>query len=75
LDGVTYQTLSQPADPNYALYFDDAYLSGEKHPNTGYTRVTVSPGQVKVEYVRSVLPAHETAARRQGAVITSYSLQ
>ncbi len=74
LDGVTYQTLSQPADPNYALYFDDAYLSGEKHANTGYTRVTVSPTQVKVEYVRSVLPVHETASRRHGAVVTSYTL-
>lgn len=74
LDGVTYQTLSQPADPNYALYFDEAYRSGEKHPNTGYTRVTVSPAQIRVEYVRSVLPAHETAARRQGAIVTSYTL-
>ncbi len=74
LDGVVYQTLSQPADPNYALYFDEAYLSGEKHPNTGYTRVTVTPSQVKVEYVRSVLPAHETAARRHGSVVTSYTV-
>ncbi|MFM8344472.1 MAG: metallophosphoesterase family protein [Betaproteobacteria bacterium] len=75
LDGVVYQTLSQPADPNYALYFDEAYKSGEKHPNTGYTRVTVSPTQVKVEYVRSLLPKDETAARRQGSVVTSYTLQ
>ncbi|NBX96275.1 MAG: hypothetical protein EBQ88_06035 [Betaproteobacteria bacterium] len=74
LDGVVYQTLSQPADPNYALYFDEAYKSGEKHPNTGYTRVTVSPTQVKVEYVRSLLPKDETAARRQGGVVTSYTL-
>ncbi|MBU6195260.1 MAG: metallophosphoesterase [Burkholderiales bacterium] len=74
LDGVVYQTLSQPADPNYALYFDEAYKSGEKHPNTGYTRVTVSPTQVRVEYVRSLLPKDETAARRQGSVVTSYTL-
>ena len=74
LDGVVYQTLSQPADPNYALYFDEAYQSGEKHPNTGYTRVTVSPNQVKVEYVRSLLPKDETAARRHGAVVTSYTV-
>jgi hypothetical protein len=74
LDGVVYQTLSQPADPNYALYFDEAYKSGDKFPNTGYTRVTVSPSQVQVEYVRSVLPKDETAARRQGSVVMSYTL-
>ena len=71
---MLYQTLTQPPDPNYALYFDEAYKSGEKHPNTGYTRVTVSPTQVRVEYVRSLLPKDETAARRQGSVVTSYTL-
>ena len=76
LDGVTYQTLSQPADPNYALNYADAYLSGEKHPSSGYTRVSVDPsGGVKVEYVLSVLPQHETATRRHGAVATSYTLR
>lgn len=74
LDGVTYQTLSEPADPNYALYFDDAYLSGDKFPNSGYTRVSVSPANVKVEYVRSYLPAHETPTQRHGTVAASYTL-
>ena len=76
LDGVTYQTLSQPADPNYALNYADAYLSGEKHPSSGYTRVSVDPvAGVKVEYVLSVLPQHETTTRRHGAVATSYTLR
>ena len=74
LDGVTYQTLSEPADPNYALYYDDAYLSGDKFPNSGYTRVNVSPSGVKVEYVRSYLPAHENATQRHGTVAASYTL-
>jgi hypothetical protein len=74
LDGLTYQTLSEPADPNYALYYSDAYLSGDKFPNTGYTRVTVSPSGVKVEYVRTWLPADETGGRLNGAVAFSYSI-
>ncbi len=45
LDGVTYQTRSEPADPNYSLF--NADLTGDKSPNTGYTRVTVAPSGVK----------------------------
>ena len=55
LDGVVYQTLPEPADPNYSLFNADAYLSGDKLPNSGHVRVSVSPEGVKVEYVRSFL--------------------
>jgi hypothetical protein len=74
LDGVTYQTLPEPADPNYTLYNADSYRSGDKLPNTGYARVTVSPGGVKVEYVRTYLPADEGAGRVSGTVAYSYTL-
>ncbi len=75
LDGVTYQTLPQPADPNYAFDNEDAYQSGDKFPNSGYTRVTVAPGGVKVEYVRMYLPADEGAGKTSGSVAFSYTLQ
>ncbi len=55
LDGVIYQTLPEPADPNYALYFDDIYTSGDIFPNSGHVRVTVSPDGVTVDYIRSYL--------------------
>ena len=74
LDGVTYQTLPEPADAQYAFRNDDAYESGDKFPNSGYTRVTVSPGAVKVEYVRMYLAADERPDRVSGAVAFSYSL-
>jgi hypothetical protein len=74
LDGVTYQTLSEPADPHYTLYNADVYLSGDKLPNTGYTRVNVSPAGVKVEYVRTYLPADETIGRQSGAAAFGYLL-
>lgn len=74
LDGVTYQTLSEPADPNYSLFNADAYLSGDRLPNTGYTRVVVSPDGVRVEYVRTYLPGDEEAGYRNGEVAFRYAL-
>ena len=74
LDGVTYQTLSVPADPNYALDNDPAYRSGDKFPNTGYTRVTVAPTGVKVDYVRTYLPSDEGPGKISGSIAFSYSL-
>ena len=74
LDGVVYQTLSEPADPNYSLFNADAFRSGEKHPNSGYTRVTVSPTGVTVAYVRVFLPSDEGPGRTSGMVATSYTV-
>ncbi|MBU6377497.1 MAG: metallophosphoesterase [Gammaproteobacteria bacterium] len=74
LDGVTYQTLPEPADAQYAFRNDDAYETGDKFPNSGYTRVTVSPGGVKVEYVRTFLPADEGPGKTSGAVAFTYQL-
>jgi hypothetical protein len=55
LDGVIYQTLPQPADPNYASSNAESYHSGDKFPNSGHVRVTVAPDGVKVDYIRSFL--------------------
>lgn len=74
LDGVIYQSLPEPADPFYTLYNDDAYLSGDKFSNTGYTRVAVSPSQLKVDYVRTYLPGDENAERINGKTAFSYSI-
>ena len=74
LDGVIYQTLPEPADPNYALHYADAYASGDKFPNSGYTRVRVTPAGVTVEYVRSFLPKDEGPGRVHGAVAFGYTV-
>ncbi len=74
LDGVIYQTLPEPADPFYTLYNSDAFLTGDKFPNTGYTRVTVSPLAVKVDYVRTWLPTDEGPGKVNGSAAFSYSI-
>jgi hypothetical protein len=55
LGGVVYQTLPEPANPNYTWENASAYGSGHKFPNSGHVRVTVSPNGVTVEYIRSYL--------------------
>lgn len=72
LDGVVYQAISEPADPNYSLFNADAYTTGVKFPNSGYTRVTVGPGGAKVEYVRMYKTADEAPGRTSGTVAYSY---
>lgn len=79
LDGVVYQEVSSPADQDYdeltnwaAAYTDETSVILE---NSGYTRVSVSPEEVKVDYVRSYLPEHENAERQTGEVAYSYVIK
>jgi hypothetical protein len=74
LDGVTYQSLGNPADPNYSLFNSDAYATGERFPNSGYARVTVAPDAAKVEYVRTYLPADEGPAKKNGTAEFAYTI-
>ena len=75
LDGVVYQEVSSPADKDYELakwvtaYTDDSSVI---RPNTGYTRVSVSPEQVQVDYVRTYLPEDENQDQISGEVVYSY---
>jgi hypothetical protein len=62
LDGVIYQSLPTPADPNYAFDNADAYKTGDKLPASGHVRVTVSPVGVTVDYFRSYLDKPDEVA-------------
>lgn len=53
LDGVVYQSVPNPADDTHTAFNKEAYFSGDILPNSGFLHVTVNPGDVKVEYVRS----------------------
>ena len=68
LDGVAYLTLPEPANPFYSQENFDAYLSGDKLPNSGHVRVTVAPEGVTVNYIRAYLPKDESATQINGTV-------
>ena len=74
-DGLVYQEVPMPADHGYFTYNEERYESGVKLPNSGHLRVTVSPENVKVEYVRSFLPKDEAAQRKTGDIAHSYSVK
>lgn len=73
-DGVIYQTVPEPADPNYTLFNREAYRSGVCLPNSGRVRVTVSPDTAKVEYVRSYRAGEATPEHPDGEVAYSYAI-
>jgi Calcineurin-like phosphoesterase len=62
LDGVIYQSLPEPANPFYSWENADAYQTGDKFPNSGRLRVTVSPEGVKLDYIRSYLDKPDEVA-------------
>jgi len=74
LDGVVYQELPEPADPNYTLYNKEAYRSGDAVPNSGRLRVTVSPEKVSVDYIRSYLPKDATSEHPDGEIAFHYEI-
>ncbi len=74
-DGIIYQEVPMPADHGYVTYNAERYGSGVKRPNAGHLRVTVAPEGVKVEYVRSYLPADEAAGHTSGEIAHSYTLK
>ena len=61
IDGIVYQEVPNPADATpgeefCGSCFYEYYKSGIVLPNSGYLNVTVSPEQVRVDYVKSYLP-------------------
>jgi hypothetical protein len=78
LDGIVYQEVPQPGAKNFssgpALAAEYHYASGTILSSSGHLRVTVSPERVRVEYVRSWLPALETSRRTNGQVDDSWTV-
>ena len=76
-DGIIYQETPNPANPNYedANSWRSAYKTGDYLPASGHLRVTVSPQNAKVDYVRSWMPKDETSEHKQGEVAFSYTIK
>ena len=73
-DGIVYQETPNPADSGYEAFNREAYRSGDILPNSGYLRVTVSPSNAKVEYIRSYLPKDEKPDHRNAEIAFSYTV-
>lgn len=74
LDGVIYQSVPNPADPTYTAFNASSYTSGITLPNSGFLYVTVSPENVKVDYISAVLPGDETTDHKNAKVCYSYEI-
>ncbi len=75
-DGVIYQEVQTPADSNYGDGGNSAaYKTGDHLSAAGHLRVTVSPDNAKVEYIRSWMPKDVNAEHKQGEVAFSYMIK
>ena len=72
---MVYQELPMPSDYTYEALNEERYAGGTKLGNSGYVNVTVSPTEVKVEYVRTYLAKDVTADRKSGAVAHTYTVK
>lgn len=72
LDGIIYQEVPNPADNTYTAFNRDAYKSGDIFSNSGFLNVFVSADQVKVDYVKAVLPNDESSQNKNGDIEFSY---
>jgi uncharacterized repeat protein (TIGR02543 family) len=72
-DGIVYQLVPQPSDSSYGngfnLYHESDPYAVRVLPNSGHLRVTVSPSQTTVDYVRSYL-----SGGTNGQVAYSYTI-
>ena len=77
LDGVVYQEVPMPSDATYQIGMlanAGAYVS-DTIGGTGHLKVTVSPADVTVDFVRAFLPADTlNGVHRNGEVAFRYSV-
>lgn len=79
IDGIVYQEVPQPGAiggnraPRHAAEY--GYRTGVILGGAGHLRVAIRPAKATLEYVASVLPAEETAARKNGSVADSYVIK
>ena len=76
LDGIAYVECPKPDDDGYAWqpfgygYTEGLYPNGLSIPNSGHIRVTVSPQNTRIDYVRAYLPGDGT----NGTVADTYTI-
>lgn len=75
-EGIVYQEVPQPSAKNITSVtgLEYGYVDGVLLSSRGFLLVTVSPENVKVEYVKTFLPSEENATRKNMDVAHSYVL-
>ena len=75
LDGIIYQLVPQPGNENYNStnqVTEYGYKNGIFIPPSGHLRVTVSPKNVTVDYIRAFLDKDQSTERQNGVSAYSY---
>lgn len=78
LDGIVYQELPQSSNAAYnntRLAADYGYLNGDVLGSSGHLRVTVSPYQITIEYIRAYLNQDEKPGQLNGQTDYVYTIQ
>lgn len=78
LDGIVYQAGPQPSASSTGLGNrgkEYNYVNGTVLGAVGYIRVTVSPDQVKADYVQTWTPKTATANQKNGMVGDTYTIK
>ncbi|MCE1197633.1 MAG: metallophosphoesterase [Marinilabiliales bacterium] len=75
-DGIIYQECPQPSNRNLTNLSaaDYGYKDGILLPGRGFIRVTVTDAQVKVDYVKTLLPQEEGSSGKNGDIAAQYTL-
>jgi hypothetical protein len=76
LDGIIYQEVPQPGHPSGGTRSAEEYgYTGVILGSSGYLRVTVSPVEARVDYVRSIVPGITRDDMKNASVEHSYTIK
>jgi hypothetical protein len=76
LDGIVYQEVPQPGHPSGGTRSAEEYgYTGVILGSSGHLRVTVSEGEAKVDYVRSIVPGVTRSNMPNASVEHSYTIK
>jgi len=79
LDGIKYQLVPQPGHKKVQDRTRSAaeygYRDGVFLGSSGHLRITVTPAQATIDYVRSYLPGEENGIQRNAVVAHSYTIE
>lgn len=75
-DGIIYQVVPQPSNRNITNVqaSEYGYVNGVFLPGRGFLNVTVTPDDVKIDYIRTYLPNEENGTRKNGELAYSYTV-